>query len=81
MNKLAELLDDDPVVPNALTSFIVAGLERLEWELERIEVKVRVEELPLEDRRAISKAFRTIARECEVLRTWLRAAPIEELRN
>jgi hypothetical protein len=81
MKKLVNVMDDDSTTPTPITSFILGGLERLEWELERIEIALRAEELAREDRIAIGRAFARITKECDVLRKWFQAAPIEETRN
>jgi hypothetical protein len=78
----AEAIDrNDLTTRTPLTSFILGGLERLEWEIERIDITLRGEDIHREDRNAIAKAFVKISRECDVLRKWLRDAPIEESRN
>lgn len=81
MKKLMDTVEDDPTSPTPITSFILGGLERLEWELERIEMTLRAEELAHEDRNAIGRAFARITKECDALRKWLREAPVEEPRN
>ena len=81
MKNLVDTVEDGPTSTTPITSFILGGLERLEWELERIEIALRAEELAREDRNAIGRAFARITKECDGLRKWLRAAPIEESRN
>jgi hypothetical protein len=64
-----------------LTSFVVEGLGRLEWEMERIRLMLEAEQVRIEDRKTITRSFSKVERECALLRNWLSLAPLEEMRN
>lgn len=70
-------------VATPTTTFILTGLDRLEWELERIDMTLEAAPhgVTMDDRKALNRSFEKIARECDVLRRWLRAAPLEDHRN
>jgi hypothetical protein len=73
---------EEPRVATPTTTFILAGLDRVEWELERIDMTLEAELYhTMDDRTALNRSFEKIARECETLRRWLRAAPLEDPRN
>lgn len=70
-------------VATPTTTFILTGLDRVEWELERIDMTLEAEpdRVTADDKKALNRSFEKIARECDVLRRWLRAAPLEDHRN
>jgi hypothetical protein len=74
---------EEPRVATSTTTFILAGLDRVEWELERIDMTLEAEpdRVTMDDKKALNRSFEKIARECDILRRWLSTAAIEEPRN
>jgi hypothetical protein len=70
--------------PYPTTSRVLEGLDRILWEVARLEDALRdaaPNAVTAEDWKTFRKAFRRIDREAETLTTWLRFTPIELPRN